>query len=159
MEEKQLQQARNTFATICKMMDNQNWHYDKDESDPESLVINSGARGDDLPIDFRIIVDAGRQLVSLHSSMPFRISEEKRVDGAIACCMINYALANGCFDYDIKSGVVLFRLATSYRESLLSEELFSYVLNVSMQTIDEYNDKLLMISKGMITLEQFAESF
>lgn len=42
--------------------------------------------------------------------------------------------------------------------TLLCKELFEYMLMVSAATIDEYNDKFLMIAKGMISFEQFLES-
>lgn len=53
---------------------------------------------------------------------------------------------------------LLFRLTSSYKESTLGEALFEYMIMVSAATIDNYNDKFFMISKGMMTVQQFIES-
>lgn len=77
---------------------------------------------------------------------------------AMAVVVANYGFADGSFDYNISDGTILFRLTSSYRESTLSEELFEYMLLVSATTVDKYNDKFFMISKGMLTIQQFIES-
>ena len=46
-------------------------------------------------------------------------------------------------------------MTNSFLESKISEEVFAYMLYCSCQTIDEYNDKFLMLAKGMISIEQF----
>ena len=71
---------------------------------------------------------------------------------------MNDRLVDGSFDFDMAEGRISFRLTTSYIESILGKKLFEYMLMVSASTIDEYNDKFLMISKGMISFEQFLDS-
>ena len=43
------------------MLDNRDWHYEKIEED---LVIKSGVKGDDLPIDFIMKVNPHNEIVS-----------------------------------------------------------------------------------------------
>jgi hypothetical protein len=66
-------------------------------------------------------------------------------------------LKDGSFDYDINDGEIRFRLTSSYRESILSKELFVYMIGVSIGTIDQYNDKFFMLSKGVMSIQQFIE--
>ena len=66
-------------------------------------------------------------------------------------------MINGSFDYDLNDGEIRFRLVTSFRESTLSEELFMYMVLVTAKTVDDYNDKFLMVSKGMMSIQQFIE--
>lgn len=155
MAEVNMEKAKEMYALLCKMLDNRNWHYDKLEDD---LVIKSSVKGDDLPIDFIMRVNPRNEIVSYISWMPFKVEESKRVDVALATCIANYGLADGSFDFDINDGTLMFRLTSSYRESTLSEDLFEYMLMVSALTVDEYNDKFFMISKGMLTVQQFIES-
>ena len=136
------------------MLDNMEWKYEKHEDD---LLIKSGVKGDDLPIEFIMVVRPKNQVVQFISSMPFNMPEDKRVDGAIAVCVANYGLIDGSFDYDLRDGEIRFRLTCSYRESTLSEELFNYMVMVSASTVDNYNDKFFMIAKGMMTVQQFIE--
>lgn len=146
------QLALDTFATLCQALDNNDWKYKKDE---EELVIECGAQGDDLPMDINIHVDAERNVVLLFSRLPFVIQEDKRLDVAIAVSAVNNVLADGCFDYDVTNGRMYFRMTNSFIESKLSQEVFAYMLYCSCQTIDEYNDKFLMLAKGMLDMEKF----
>ena len=154
MAEQDMKKAVEVYGTLCSMLDNINWKYDKIE---EKLMIKSGVKGDDLPIDFIVVVKPRNQVVQFISSMPFNMPEDKRVEGALAVCTANYGLVDGSFDYDLSDGQILFRLTSSYRDSLLSEALFEYMVMVSASTIDKYNDLFFMLAKGMITLEQFME--
>ena len=83
--------------------------------------------------------------------------EDKRVDGAIAVCVANNGLNDGCFDYDVRDGEIRFRLTSSYRESTLGAALFEYMIMVSISAIDRYNDKFFMIAKGNMTFQRFIE--
>ncbi len=154
-DQKNLEQAKIAFATLCQALDNNKWNYKKDE---EKLIVECGARGDDLPMDITVKVDADRMLVVLFSHIPFKIQEDKRLDIAIAVSAINNMLVDGSFDYDITTGALYFRMTNSFLESKLSESVFIYMLYCACQTIDEYNDKFLMIAKGMLTIEQFLSS-
>lgn len=155
MSEVNMKQAKEVFATMVKMLDAREWHYNKDE---ENLVIQSGVKGDDLPVEFIVAVDAEREVVRFMSKLPFSMPEEKRVDGAIAVCVANNGIVNGNFDYDINDGEIVFRLTTSFKSgSVLSEDLFEYMIMASAHMVDRYNDKFFMLAKGMMNIQQFIE--
>ena len=154
MTEEKLQRAQKTFETLCQNLDEHEWHYEKDE---EKLEIECGARGDDLPMDIRIIVDADRQLIILLSIMPFVTPETKRLDTAIATSIVNNKLVDGSFDYDVTSGHMIFRMTSSFIDSEIDGEVFTYMLMVSCRTIDEYNDKFFMLGKGILPINKFIE--
>lgn len=151
-EEKKAIQAKAAFAAMCQMLDAEDWRYQKDE---EKLIISCGARGEDIPMDITIKVDEGRQVILLLSRLPFAAQENKRLDFAVAISAINHSIVDGSFDYDIKTGNVYFRMTNSYMDSSLSPKACGYLLYCACKTIDQYNDKLLMLAKGMISLEQF----
>lgn len=147
--------AKETFDILCKMLDNREWKYDKFEED---LVIKSGVKGDDFPIEFIVRVNPVSEIVSFLSWLPFKTEEAKRVDMALAVCVANYGLVDGSFDYDISDGSILFRLTSSYRNTVLSEDLLEYMIYIAAGTVDKYNDKFFMIAKNMLTVQQFMES-
>lgn len=155
MTEVNMTKAKETFATLCSMLDNKGWHYEKKE---DELLIKSGVKGDDFPIDFIMTVDPQSEIVTFLSLLPFKADEAKRIDMAVAVCVANYGLKDGSFDYKVEDGSIIFRLTSSYRGSTLSEDLFEYMLMVSATTVDEYNDKFFMISKGAMSIQQFIES-
>lgn len=149
-----MKDAKRVFDSLVDMLDTRDWKYEKYE---DELLIRSGIKGEDLPIEFLMVVKPKNQLVQFLSKLPFTMPDDKRVDGAIAICAANYGLIDGSFDYDITDGEIIFRLNSSYRESILGPDLFEYMIMVSASTIDNYNDKFFMLAKGMITIQQFLE--
>ena len=147
-----MEKAKQVYELVCRTLDNLDWIYTRRDDD---LVITTGSRGEDLPIDLIICVAPKSQTVSVLSPMPYKIEEDKRVDAAVAVCISNYGNINGTFDYDITDGEIRFRIVNSYRNCTLSEELIVYLIMLACSIVDQYNDRFLAISKGMMTIEQF----
>lgn len=149
---KEAMKAAQVYHDFCGMLDGEGWKYQKDD---ENLRIECGARGEDLPIDLVIKVDVDRQLVTLISHLPYVIPQDKRIDVAVAVGVINNLLVDGCVDYDLSDGHLFFRMTNSYRGSTIDKEVYKYLLYCACQTIDGFNDKLLMLSKGIIDVQKF----
>lgn len=152
MVEEKKENAQKVYKTLCTTLDKHEWHYRKSD---ESLSIECEAQGEDLPMKITIEVDSDRQLVLLLSHLPLVIPEDKRLDVAIATSIVNDKLVDGSFDYNISDGHMFFRMTNSFIESEIGNELFTYMLMVSFYTIDEYNDRFLMLGKGMMSIEDF----
>ena len=147
-----MKQAKTVYETFCKALDARKWKY---EDHPEDRVITFSYMGEDIPMNFVVFIDEDRQLVRMLSRLPFTFAEDHRVDGAVATSYINFKLADGSFDYDYFTGEVIFRLTATFIESLVSEELLFYMVACSCYTGDKYNDKLLMVAKGMLPVDRF----
>lgn len=147
-----LKNATNVYNALCAMLDSRNIRYTKHEQD---LVVTFVIQGDDIPMNFVLMIDADRELVRLYSPIPVTFEPAKRVEAAIATSQINYRLADGCYELDFKTGKVGYKITSSFADSLLSQEVFEYMIGVSCHAVDEYNDKLLMLSKGMVSLDVF----
>lgn len=149
-----MERANRIFNALVQSLDKNGWNYDKHE---ENLLIKSAIKGEDLPIEFIVVVRPKQEVVQFLSRLPFVVPEDKRVDCALAICIANNGLVDGSFDYNLTDGEITFRLTSSYRDSILGAELFEYMIMCSASTIDNYNDKFFMLGKGMITIEQFIE--
>ncbi|MBP8594527.1 MAG: hypothetical protein KBI35_08955 [Ruminococcus sp.] len=156
MNEKDIQQAQAVFEIAKGALDDNEWKYKCDE---EKLSITCSSQGEDLPIDINIRVDAKRQLLLFTSLIPVTFPEEKIVEAAVAMAEINCHLIDGCFDLDLSSGRVFFRLTGSFLESLVTRAFFDYIMVTSLDTVDQFNDKLLMLAKGMISLKDLGDMF
>ena len=150
MTENKRERAKKVFDTACEALADREWKFSPDE---EELKIKTGAIGDDLPMDITIHADADRQLLLVISHLPVTVPEDKRVDLAIAVSVINNQLVDGSFDYDLRSGSIFFRLTSSFLDSSIGKEAVMYMLMCSCSTIDDYNDKLLMLAKGLLSIE------
>lgn len=153
-EEKDLKQAQTVYKALCEMLDEHNWRYKKDE---EKLIINCGAQGEDLPIELLIEVDRKRLLVTLLSQMPFAVPDNRRTALAIAVSQANNGMVDGSFDFDYLTGKIIFRMTSSYRDSLIGKDLFAYMLMCACYTIDEYNDKFLVVAKNEMSVEEILD--
>ena len=87
--------------------------------------------------------------------MSFKMPEDKRLDGAIAVCVVNYGLICGGFDYDINDGEISYRLSLLYTDTDVSCEAITDMIGLTVSTSDNYNDKFFMLAKGMMTIEDF----
>ncbi len=153
-QEVNMERAREVYYSIVDHLNSMNWTYDRHDED---LVISTGIKSEDLPINFLIMVNAKNQVVQFISKLPFNMSEDKRVEGAIAVSVANYGLVDGSFDYDIADGEIRYRLTCSYRGSNITGDLIDYIIVIASQTVEDYNDRFFMLSKGMIKLEKFVE--
>ena len=151
-DEKKMELAKQVYQTMCDAIDRRNWRYGKDE---EKLLVHFGVNGDDIPMQFTLIVDADRQLIRVMSQLPFKMSEDKRMEGAIATCVASYGMADGSFDYDLSNGAIVFRMTASFRDSVIGEGLFQYLISCSCAMVDKFNDQFLAIDKGLLSIGDF----
>ena len=89
--------------------------------------------------------------------MPFAVPENRRTALAVAVSQANNGMVDGSFDFDYLSGRIVFRMTSSYRESLIGKQLFEYMLSCACFTIDEYNDKFLMVAKNEMSAEEILD--
>lgn len=151
-DEKTLEQAQYVYSRICEALDERNWRYEKDE---ERLLVHFGVNGDGLPIKFIIMADAQRQVLRVFSPLSFEMSEEKRMEGAVATCAVNYGMADGYFDYDLSNGQIVFRATAGFRQSVIGVGLVQYLIELTCAMVDKYNQKFLALDKGVMSIADF----
>ena len=97
------------------------------------------------------------EIVSLVSKLPFKISDENCTDLAMAVAMANNNVIDGMFLYDLENGIISYKFTSNYKDSVLGEGLFEFMIGCAIKTIDDYNDKFYLISKKMLGLEEFVQ--
>lgn len=142
------------FDTVCRAIDAENLNYTKDK---DKLTVFLSAKGEDLPINVLFNVDTDRKVLTVHSLLDTEVAEDKRVEFAIAVNVANYALVNGSFDFGVNEGRIIFRMAQPYLDIGVSQRIVQYMLYCVFSTVDEYNDRFLMLNKGMIDIAKFIE--
>ena len=147
--------AQQVYGKIISALDSRNWTYSRKD---EQLTVRFDVSGDDFPMSMIMAVDTDRQLIRLLSPLPFKISEDKRMEGAVATCVASFGLPDGSFDYDITDGTIGFRLTYAFHDSVIDEELLQYMISWSLAVIDKYNDKFFAIDKGYLSLQDFIAS-
>ena len=153
-DENKMRLSKQVYQTLCKALDNRGWSYKKEQ---DRLLVYFGVNGDSMPIQVVIVVDASRQLIRLMSPLPFKMSESKRADGAIATCAVSYGMADGSFDYDLDDGTISFRMTEYFENCLIDEDLFNYMIDCSCAMVERYADRFLALEKGNITITDLLE--
>ncbi len=145
------------FNALIAMLEAKQLKYTVEDTQPDFSRIRLRFTGKDLPVTLHILIRADRQIVSVLSAMPYRIEPEHRYDIAVAMAAINHKLADGSFELDVRDGELRFRMTTAFPGVELSDAVFSYLIYVSAETIDRYNDKFLLLNTGEMTLAKFLE--
>lgn len=153
-EEREDKNALIAYSSLCKMLDEEGWTYDKHD---DELTIDLTVTGEDLPMESTIEIDRERQTVIMMSPMPFKVPKDKRFDLAIAVSIANYGMVDGSFDYDFLQGEISFRITSSFIDSMLGKDLFKYMTFTAFSTIDRYNDKFLKIASTKMTVEEIVK--
>lgn len=145
-------EAKAMYNTLCNTLDNMKWRYSKEE---DKLVIRTSAVGDDLSIKLFMKVDSERQVMYLKSPMPFEVPEGTRQSVGMAVLIANYCMLNGSFEYDLSDGYLAFKMVIPFMESMVSEAVCKYMINLSCRMTDKFNDKFKSLAEGTMTLDEF----
>ena len=148
-------EAKSLYNTLCQTLDNIKWHYDKEEND---LVIRTSAVGEDLTMKLFMKIDADRQVMYLKSPMPFSVPSHLNDTLTKAVVTANYTMLNGTFELDLSDGYLGFKMVIPYMESIVSERVCHYMIMLSCQMTDKFNDKFKALVDGTMTYADF-ESF
>ena len=157
--EKQIQEAKTIYQSLTGFFAEVNYRYKVVAEEPDRIyVLEYGVRGEDIPMDFRILIEVERGIMKFISPQPVRFSPEKRAEAALAICAINDAIVDGSYSMDLKDGTVMYMQTTCYRGSLISSEVFRYMIGLSNSIVDAFNDKLLMLQNGIMDLDAFIKA-
>ena len=146
--------AQMAFDTLCLALDDMRWTYNRDAA---NKVVTTSAVGKDLKMELRMVVNEERQLMYIKSPMPFNVPPSKRDTIGKALHFANFSILNGCFEYDQSAGKIGFKIVVPYFDSQLSKEVYRYAVVLTCSMVDKFNDKLLSVIHGEMTLEEFRD--
>ncbi len=152
ISEEKKQEGKAVFDSLVSYLHEINLNFATEEQE-ERFLIRFNMSGKDLPMRFFLYVNARHSIITMHSPLPIVFEEDKRADAYKAICGINYRLTDGDFQIDPTDGTVLFNMSNSYAGSLISNEVFRYMMGMSINIVEEFNDKLFMLSKGMMDVD------
>lgn len=131
------------------------WSYRKDEDDP--LVIYTGVTGSDLPMPMIIRVYEDNLSASILSEVKVEANEDNVMELMVALCIINNSLTVGNFDFHLENDTVWYRVSTYFQDTEFSTAAALYLVSATVSCVEEYNDKILLLSKGLMTLKELYE--
>ena len=155
MTENSYKNAIRTYKAVLDWFEDNDVTFDRDDSE---MCVSSYFTGEDLKMNYTVRVNPEREVLTYESPMPFTVPKEKAVNMAFAVAAINERLANGCFLYDMNADSVRFKMTTCFTgASVVTEEMIAYMIITSTGTVEEYNDKLFLLTKGILDYTDFIE--
>lgn len=153
--EMQMTLAKKTMDTICAMLDDGNLKYMRSD---EKFAVQLSCSGYDFPLDLLFGVYPERDLVVLYVPLSFKIPEETRGNVAIAMNLLNHSTYDGSWSLDLGTGDAEFRMTNVYDGSILSKDCFRALMSTAVSAFETCADKLFMVGKGNMSLNQFSEA-
>ena len=132
------------YIMLCNTLERNDISF---ESNDKELCVKCGISGRDIEQNFLFSINPSKMLITLFSPIPVNISEGNTTDIAIAVCIINNKLPDGCFCIDTNEGFIYFKMTTSFYESNVSERVFEYMLSSAADSIDEYYPKIQKLAE------------
>lgn len=148
-----MQTGKEIFDIIVEAMKIRHMTFEKFEN---SLIIR-GIANAEIPIVYYILIREKDRVVTFLSTLPFKIPEERRRDGAIAVCKASYRLCDGSFDYNFDDGTIEFRAAVDYKYATITDEQIIHMIDMALGAVQYYSGNLFLFAKNAITIEQFLE--
>ena len=154
VSEAKMAKAKEVYDRLVAALRAKEWEFTPHEED---LVIVSGCTGDDFPIQFLFKADAGRECLSFHTNKFVKFEDDKLLDAAYAVAVANHGMVFGHFDLNLNDGSIIYTMSNSFVDADLGGGFFFDMLMTAVNTTDKYNDRFIMLSKGMIDLKKFIE--
>lgn len=146
--------SKKAYETVIVSFDAMNWHYNRDDKEQ---TITCKVKGDDLTMNILYKVIPDREIMYVKSAMPFTVAQDKLMPMCVAATIANYTMLNGSFELDISDGYLGFKIVTPFYGSEVTQELCTYMINLTCRMVDIYNDKFLAVAEGRMSLNEFRE--
>lgn len=133
-----------SYETLCAVLSRNDIDYERND---DNLCVKCSVSGEDIQLNFAFAINPSKMLITLYSPVPVKVKKEKFADMALAVCIINNGLTDGCFCFDPNDGTVFLKMTSSFCDTNVSEELFEYMLSVAADIMDDYFPKINHIAK------------
>lgn len=155
MDKQEKKSAQTEFKSVCSVLDSRYWQYEKNE---DALEVNFTADGKTMPLSVRVKVNPEHMTVTVFVYMlPVELPEGKDAQLAIAAALLNEEVVHGSFDVDFSARRMFFRVSTSYRNSVIDEEAYFYLIAVAFSTVDNVAATIKALCDGKVNVEQMLE--
>lgn len=131
--------ANRVYGSLLNIVRKNKYDFDDDE---EIMTVNFDVKREASFIPFTITIDAERQLIRLYSPLDVQIDENNRFESCVNICRCSCELDMGSFDYDLYSGSIEFRMATSFNGSLISDKQIENMISYTCGVVKKYTDRL-----------------
>ena len=149
------ERAVQSYNALVAHLEDKNFKIIRHDDDLRVVMIWSAS--DNMPVMSILAIDEDREILVMSSQLSAKMSEAKRMDGAMAIAMCNWAIMSGTLDYDISDGEIRYRWTQSFAESVLNDAQIYYQMGVMISTVARFNKPLYLLAEDLIDLPGFID--
>lgn len=152
MDDVTQKKAEEVYGLLCMALSGRRIKY---ISDQQTLTVRFPVQGRQYPGELQIRVDPEYEMVVLSAELPFRVKAARRLDMAVAVCALCYKLYIGRLEYDMRKGLVAYKMTDLYFNSQLSPGFFREMVRTAQKLARRCYRILKALNDGTITVEKF----
>ncbi|MGN0797924.1 MAG: hypothetical protein ACI4M5_06905 [Christensenellales bacterium] len=139
------QLAMKMYEQLCSFLDKSNVEYNKNT---DRMAVFFDYCFDNTSIKLIMHVNAQNHYFELIMPLSFVVHEELSMEMAMGLALVNSEIFDGHFDYDDNKGNVFFRMTNCYPGSLISEDVFDYMIHSAHEAFMQYGQALSTLGTG-----------
>lgn len=147
-----MQNAADMYSRLRKMLDDMNWQYSRLKRE---LGVRYFVSGEDIPMEFLVKIKPDVRMLCFISILPAKFNDSNRADAVLAACAANHGMVMGSFAYNMELDRVVFMASSLYDECETGTDWLKHQMYLSQTIVEQYNDRFLMLSKGVLSVEDF----
>ena len=146
--------AKEALKTVESALRTMGLRFQRDLSGEMCYLI---VEGEDIPMPINLWAEPDYYLVVMNSVLPFFVKEDRFDRIAIALNEINSRIINGVFYLDRKDKVIKFKMVDSYLGGPIGADAIRFNVEILLNTVDKYNDRLCDLNDDVIDVGFFVE--
>lgn len=149
--------AQKAYERLCLTLQNMQWKFSRHD---DRMEIVTNAIGKAMRIDLHFYVNSDRQLMYVKSPVHYKSDDAvggKTILIGQAVNAANFSMLNGCFEYEEETGYLAYRMVIPFDGCELSEEVCRYLVLLTCQMVDKYNQAFADLYCDKISLQQFKQ--
>lgn len=157
LDNNKMENAKSIYKLIVDYLDKKNIKCKKHE---DKLTVEFSLDFEGTPLcGYSIFVNVEKEYIGALALFNIERERENINDIYVGLAKLNLMLAHGCFCYDIEGDSVVYKMETSFTDSIIAEDVIDYLYSIIMiATIDNYYNFLLFIT-GRLTLDEFIKEY
>lgn len=130
------------LQTVCEYLGAEEWAYGLDQAKGLVYFDVAGPAG---ALACLLVVDEEAECLSLYTQVAVVVPAIKRLRMADFFARVNYLLLLGCFELNVETGEVHFRVALPLADSRLSRQQLRDLISSSILAANRYHPGIMML--------------
>ena len=140
------------FNLIVSVAEKRKADYLKDPLD-KSLLISLSEDNEEFGVTLK--VEEKKGIIIVCGLITAIFPRSGSLDAAIACCLVNNLLIDGCCEFCLNDGSVNYRTSMPYIDAEINEKTIGSLIDMATNVLNDFNDRFVKLADGEMDLREF----